>query len=58
MLFRSLANIGYKKLVGTDLKKKNIEKNQKFILANLKNLKATIKITKGIYAIVHFGAIP
>ncbi|MDA9091891.1 NAD(P)-dependent oxidoreductase [Pelagibacteraceae bacterium] len=58
MLFRSLANLGYKKLVGTDLKKKNIEKNQKFILANLKNLKATTKITKGIYAIVHFGAIP
>ena len=58
ILFRSLAHIGYKKLVGTDLKKKNIEKNQKFILANLKNLKATIKITKGIYAIVHFGAIP
>jgi len=28
MLFRSLANFGYKKLVGTDLKKKNIEKNQ------------------------------
>ena len=40
MLFRSLANLGYKNLVGTDLKKKNIEKNQKFILANLKNLKA------------------
>ena len=35
MLFRSLANIGYKNLLGTDLKKKNIEKNQKFISANL-----------------------
>jgi uronate dehydrogenase len=58
MLFRSLANLGYKQLIGTDLKKKNIEKNQKFILANLKNLKTITKITKGVYAIVHFGAIP
>jgi len=58
MLFKSLANIGYKNLIGTDLKKINIKKNQKFILANLKNLKATIKMTKGIHAIVHFGAIP
>ena len=31
MLFRSLANLGYKNLKGTDLKKKNISKNQKFI---------------------------
>jgi uronate dehydrogenase len=58
MLFRSLANLGYKNLVGTDLKKKNIGKNQKFILANLKNLKSITKITKGVNAIVHFGAIP
>ena len=41
MLFNSLARLGYKNLVGTDLKKKNINNNQKFILANLKNLKAT-----------------
>jgi uronate dehydrogenase len=58
MLFKSLADIGYKNLVGTDLKKKNLEKNQKFILANLKNLNAIIKMTKGVHAIVHFGAIP
>ena len=58
MLFRSLANLGYKKIIGTDIKKKNIQKNQKFILADLKNIKATIKMTRGIYAIVHFGAIP
>mgnify|MGYP006171795921 CR=1 FL=1 len=58
MLFRSLANLGYKNIVGTDLKKKNIEKNQKFILANLKNLKSIIKMTKGVHAVVHFGAIP
>ena len=58
MLFRSLAELGYKNLVATDLKKKNIEKNQKFILANLKNLKSIIKITKEVHAIVHFGAIP
>ena len=58
MLFKSLANLGYKKLVGTDLKKKNIEKNQKFIFANLKNLKEITKITKGVHAIIHFGAIP
>ena len=58
MLFRSLADLGYKKLVGTDLKKKKVEKNQKFISANLKNFKQTLKMTKGIYAIVHFGAIP
>ena len=58
MLFRSLADLGYKKLVGTDLKKKKVDKNQKFISANLKNFKQTLKMTKGIYAIVHFGAIP
>ena len=58
MLFRSLANLGYKNIVGTDLKKKKIEKNQKFILANLKNLKSIIKMTKGVHAVVHFGAIP
>jgi uronate dehydrogenase len=58
MLFKSLANLGYKNLIGTDLKKKNIGKSQKFVLANLKNLKAITKITKGVYAIVHFGAIP
>jgi uronate dehydrogenase len=58
MLFKSLANLGYKKLIGTDLKKKKIEKNQKFILANLKNLKSIIKMTKGVHAVVHFGAIP
>ena len=58
MLFKSLANLGYKKLVGTDVKKKNIEKNQKFIFANLKNLKEITKITKGVHAIIHFGAIP
>lgn len=58
MLFRSLANLGYKRLVGTDLKKKNIEKNKKFISANLKNLKAITKITRGVHAIIHFGAIP
>ena len=58
MLFKSLADLGYKNLKGTDLKKKNIRKNQKFILGNLKNLKSIINMTKGIYAIVHFGAIP
>tara|TARA_B110000261_G_scaffold163092_1_gene208276 strand:+ start:501 stop:1307 length:807 start_codon:yes stop_codon:yes gene_type:complete len=58
MLFNSLANIGYKNLVGTDLKKKNIRKKQKFILANLKNFKKIVKMTKGVHAIVHFGAIP
>jgi uronate dehydrogenase len=58
MLFRSLANLGYKNLVGTDLKKKNIEKKQKFILGNLKNLKVITKMTKGVHAIIHFGAIP
>ena len=30
MLFNSLSAIGYKNLIGTDLKKQNIEKNQKF----------------------------
>jgi uronate dehydrogenase len=58
MLFKSLANLGYKNLVGTDLKKKNIKKNQKFELVNLKNFKKTVKVTKGVFAIVHFGAIP
>ena len=58
MLFNSLKKIGYKNLVGTDLKKKNIKKNKKFILANLKNFKETVKMTKNVYAIVHFGAIP
>ena len=58
MLFRSLADLGYKNLLGTDLKKKNIKKNQKFILANLKNFKTTVKMTKDTHAIVHFGAIP
>ena len=58
MLFNSLATIGYKNLIGTDLKKKNIKKNQRFILSNLKNFKTIIKMTKGIHAIVHFGAIP
>ena len=58
MLFNSLANIGYTNLIGTDLRRKNFKKDQKLILANLKDFKATIKITKGIHAIVHFGAIP
>ena len=58
MLFNSLATIGYKNLVGTDLKKKNIKKNQRFILGNLKNFKTIVKMTKGVHAIVHFGAIP
>jgi len=58
MLFRSLKNIGYKNLIGTDLKKKKIDKKKKFVLTNLKNIKAVIKMTKGIHAIVHFGAIP
>ena len=58
MLFRSLADLGYKNLIGTDLRKKNIEKKQKFVLANLKNFKSTVKITKNVYAIIHFGAIP
>ena len=58
MLFNSLAKIGYKNLIGTDLKRKNIKKNQKFILANLKNFNTTVKITKDIHSIVHFGAIP
>ena len=58
MLFRSLAKIGYRNLVGTDIKKKYIEKNNKFILADLKNFKTTVKMTKGFHAIVHFGAIP
>ena len=58
MLFNSLAVIGYTNLIGTDLKKKNIRKNQKFILSNLKNFKKIVKMTKGVHAIVHFGAIP
>ena len=58
MLFKYLSNLGYKNLVGTDLRKKNIKKNQKFILANLKNFKKILKMTKGVHAIVHFGAIP
>ena len=58
MLFKSLAKIGYSNLLGTDLKKKNIHKKEKFILGNLKNIKDTLKMTKGGYAIVHFGAIP
>jgi uronate dehydrogenase len=58
MLFNSLAKIGYKNLIGTDINKKSLEKNKKFILADLKNLKTTVKMTKGIHAIVHFGAIP
>ena len=58
MLFKAMAKIGYTNLLGTDLKKKNIEKNEKFITANLRNLKSTVKISKGAYAIVHFGAIP
>ena len=58
MLFNSLAMIGYTNLIGTDLKRKNIRKNQKFILADLKNFGKTVKITKDIHAIVHFGAIP
>ena len=33
MLFRSLANLGYKNLVGTDLKKKNIEKKTKIYIS-------------------------
>ena len=58
MLFNSLAAIGYTNLIGTDLKRKNIVKNKKFIISNLKNFKATLKMTKNIHAIVHFGAIP
>jgi uronate dehydrogenase len=58
MLFKSLLRIGYTNLLGTDLKKKNIKKNENFLIANLKNFKSTLKITKGVYAIVHFGAIP
>ena len=58
MLFRTMAKIGYSNLLGTDLKKKNIEKNAKFITADLKNFQSILKITKGVYAIVHFGAIP
>ena len=58
MLFKSLAKIGYKNLVGTDIKKKNIKKNQRFILADLKNFKKIVKMTKDVFAIVHFGAIP
>ena len=58
MLLKALGRIGYSNVVGTDLKKKNIKKNQRFILGNLKNFKTIIKMTKGIHAIVHFGAIP
>ena len=58
MLFKAMLKIGYSNLVGTDLKRKNIEKGEKFILANLINFKAILKMTKGVYAIVHFGAIP
>ena len=58
MLFKSMAELGYRNLVGTDLKKKNIGKNKKFVTANLRNFKSILKITKGVYAIVHFGAIP
>ena len=58
MLFKSMADIGYSNLVGTDLKRKNIEREKKFSIANLKSLKSILKVTKGVYAIVHFGAIP
>jgi len=58
MLFKAMAEIGYNNLLGTDIKRKFINKNEKFISANLKNFKSTLKITKGVYAIVHFGAIP
>ncbi len=33
MLFKSLANLGYKKLLGTDLKKKNIKKKSKIYIS-------------------------
>ncbi|MDC0513438.1 NAD(P)-dependent oxidoreductase [Pelagibacteraceae bacterium] len=58
MLFKAMAKIGYSNLVGTDLKKKYITKNEKFILADLKNFKSILKITKAVNTIVHFGAIP
>ena len=58
MLFKSMTELGYKNLIGTDLKRKNIAKSQKFIAANLKNFRSILKITKGVYAVVHFGAIP
>ena len=58
MLLKKMAKIGYSNLLGTDIKKKNVERNKKFIKANFKIFKSTFKITKGVYAIVHFGAIP
>ena len=54
MLFRHLADLGYKNLIGTDLKKKNIEKNQKLMKIYV-YFKAIIKMTKGVHAIVHLG---
>ncbi len=57
MLFNSLVAMDYKNIIGTELKKKNIKKNQKFILANLKNFNTLVKMTKGVHAIVHFFAI-
>jgi FlaA1/EpsC-like NDP-sugar epimerase len=39
MLFKSLANLGYKNLIGTDLKKKNIKKMKNLFLLILKTSK-------------------
>jgi len=58
MLFKSLAQVGYTNLLGTDLKKKNILNKEKFVLTNLRDFKKVLKITKNVYGIVHFGAIP
>lgn len=60
-LGNKLFNILSKKyfITGTDIKHNNKNfKNLKFILCDLKNYKKVLKITKKIYAIIHFGSIP
>ena len=56
-----LFNILSKKyfVLGTDIKQGNqFFKNSNFIKCDLKDYKKVLKITKKIYAIVHFGSIP
>ena len=46
-------------VLGTDIKQGNQNfKNSNFILCDLKDYKKVLRITKKIYAIVHFGSIP
>jgi len=54
MLFKAMAKIGYSNLVGRDLKRKNIGKGEKFILANLRNFKDILKMAKGVFTSANF----